>query len=143
MTVLIKSRGIDMLDFACKEFELDDVFKCALKLTKSELQIMNKFLENDDKWLTSDDIAVMMGFDLSTVQKAVKKLYTSDVLNRSQKNLDNGGYVYIYKVCNREEMKMLIMEIVYTWVSRVENEFDNWIDGKQNYPYVAESVRSI
>lgn len=142
MTVLTKSRGSNMLDFACKEFELDDVFKCALKLTKSELQIMNKFLENDNKWLTSDDIAVMMGLDLSTVQKAVKKLYTSNILNRSQKNLDNGGYVYIYKACSREEMKKLVLSIVHIWVNRVENEFDNWINEKQNYIYATEKVRS-
>ncbi|ADI74147.1 transcriptional regulator, TrmB [Methanohalobium evestigatum Z-7303] len=131
-----------MLDFACKEFELDDVFKCALNLTRSELKIMNKFLENDDTWFTSDDIAVTMGLDLSTVQKAVKKLYTSDVLNRSQKNLDNGGYVYIYKARSREEMKKLVLSIVHIWVNRVENEFDNWINEKQNYIYAAEKVKS-
>ncbi|ADI73881.1 transcriptional regulator, TrmB [Methanohalobium evestigatum Z-7303] len=124
-----------MIDFACKEFELDDVLKCALNLTKSELDIMNYFLRDTDRWVTTENIATELKLDLSTVQKAVKKLHSNEVLKRSQNNLDNGGYVYIYRIYSRREIKNLIMDIVYTWVNRVDNELDQWIMGEQDKQY--------
>lgn len=132
-----------MIDFACKEFELNDVLKCALNLTKSELEIMNYFLKDSNRWLTTEDIATDLALDLSTVQKAVKKLHSKEVLKRSQNNLDNGGYVYIYRIHSRREMKNLIMDIVYTWVKRVENELDEWAMGEQEIQYSKSEKASV
>ncbi len=33
------------MDFACKEFKIEDVIKCALNLTKADLNVMRHFFK--------------------------------------------------------------------------------------------------
>jgi len=40
------------MDFACKEFQVEDVIKCALNLTNADLKVMKYFLKETDQWLT-------------------------------------------------------------------------------------------
>ncbi len=115
-----------MIDFACKEFRLDDVIKCALGLTRADMKIMEYFIANPDEWHNTDLIAKDTSLDLSTVQRSVKKLHEREVLTKSQNNLDKGGYTYIYMMKDKNEIKKIIMHIVYNWAEKVENELVKW-----------------
>ena len=109
-----------MIDFACKKFELDEIFRCSLNLTKSEFRIFY-FLMKNRKEYQSKDIAKSLGLDLSTVQRALKKIYGKNVLIRSQRNLES-GYVFLYKIKNIEEVRENILSTIHSWTKRVEEE---------------------
>lgn len=115
-----------MIDFACKEFSLDDIIKCSLGLTKGEYKVMRFFLANKKNKYTSNDIVKELSLDLTTVQKSLKKLHEKDVLIRIQKNMDSGGYVYCYQIKNNKEISKKIMETINTWVNKVETEITRW-----------------
>ncbi len=115
-----------MIDFACRQFRLEEIIKCGLGLTKAEYSVMQFFLKHDSKKFTSTDVSKAMSLDLTTVQKSVKKLYEKGVLERMQKNMDIGGYVFYYQAKNRQEISRLIMDIIHRWVGKVESEIANW-----------------
>ncbi|ABE52065.1 MarR family transcriptional regulator [Methanococcoides burtonii] len=115
-----------MIDFACKEFKIKDVIKCALNLTRADMKVLEYFFEEPDNWSKTERIATHMELDLSTVQRSVKKLHEKKILTRSQNNLDGGGYSFIYKINNKKEIKELIMGIVSKWAAKVEQELEDW-----------------
>lgn len=118
-----------MIDFACKEFKIEDVIKCALNLTKADLKVMRYFLDEKEQWVDTDSLSKVLKLDISTVQRSVKKLHEKEILQRSQQNLDGGGYVFKYKVNSRNKVKNIIMSVVNSWADRLEQELDKWENG--------------
>lgn len=108
-----------MIDFACKQFNLDDIIKCALGLTKADCKVFRFFLDQDAEF-TADSIAKKLDLDLSTVQRSLKKLTDKDLLERGQHNFTGGGYQYTYSARSKTYVKKLIMEIIFKWTKRVE-----------------------
>lgn len=113
-----------MINFACKRFKIEEVIKCSLGLSKADLKVMKSLLGED--WQTSEIIAQDLNLNLSTVQRAVKKLFESKVILRQQHNLKNGGYTYLYKSKSKENISKVILEKVNLWVELVEKEFKEW-----------------
>lgn len=120
-----------MIDFACKEFELDAVIKCGLNLTKAELLVMKYFLKREEGWLTTEKVSQDLEMNQSTVQRAVKKLHEKDILTRSQQNLDRGGYVFVHRIRSRKQIQQVMMETVRRWVDRLEKELAKWAEEEQ------------
>jgi predicted transcriptional regulator len=117
------------MDFACKEFKVEDVIKCALNLTKADLKVMKYFLNEKEQWVDTEILSKTLQLDISTIQRSVKKLYEKEILQRSQQNLDNGGYVFKYKIYSRAKIKKIIMTVINSWASRLEQELEIWENG--------------
>ncbi len=114
-----------MIDFACKQFNIKDVMKCGLGLTAADFKVMN-FLITEFNDFTTEDIAKKLKLNLSTVQRAVKKLHEKKIIQRNQKNLDSGGYVFVYRTESKQAIKKVILEIVKNWAKKVETELEKW-----------------
>lgn len=119
-----------MIDFACKEFNVEDIIKCALNLTKSDLKVMKYFLNGIDQWVDTESLSRVLDLDISTVQRSVKKLHEKNILQRSQQNLDGGGYIFRYKTNSRTKIKNIIMNVVNSWAERLGQELDKWESGE-------------
>jgi predicted transcriptional regulator len=115
-----------MVDFACKEFQIEAVIKCGLNLTKAELLVLKYLLKHNSRWFATEQIAADLSLDMSTVQRSTKKLTEKKVLQKSQNNLEGGGYFFVYRIRNKREIRELIMEIIHSWVARVEKELIVW-----------------
>ena len=113
-----------MIDFACKRFDLMEIIKCGLGLTKAELKIMNFFLDNLSKDFTTTNLSKTLKFNLTTVQKAVKKLYEKKIIIRHQKNLGPGGYLYVYECNSKMNIRKIIKEIIRNLSKKVEEKID-------------------
>lgn len=129
ITVLQRFRGIGMIDFACKEFKIEDVIRCALNLTKADLKVMKYFLNETEQWVDTDFLSKSLKLDISTIQRSVKKLHEKEILQRSQQNLDGGGYVFRYKIHSRAKIKNIIMTVVNSWAGRLGQELEKWENG--------------
>lgn len=119
-----------MIDFACKQFSLDDVIKCGLGLTKADFNVAKYLIKNSIEWFTSDKIAKNLNLNQTTVQRALKKLFDKNVVIRSQKNLENGGYIYVYQIKSKKEIHSLIMGIIDKWTKKIELELEQWQNKK-------------
>ncbi|MEW6748534.1 MAG: MarR family transcriptional regulator [Candidatus Micrarchaeota archaeon] len=114
-----------MIDFACKEFDLDDIVKCGLGLTRAEFQVMG-FLIKDGQEMSAAEVAGKTGLDLTTIQKAVKKLAEKGIVSRSQKNLGGGGYLFLYQAKPRPAVRQVLKDIIRRWSRAVEDRIDEW-----------------
>jgi len=114
-----------MIDFACKQFVLKDIIKCGLGLTETEFKIMQYFLSHKKECRTKT-ISEKMSLNLTTVQKAVKKLSEKNIIIRHQKNLDKGGYAYTYECNSRIKIRETIKRIIRDWADKVEERIDKW-----------------
>lgn len=148
-----------MIDFACKEFKVEDVIKCALTLTRADLRVLKYFLNAGPErrtdegvpislnstpspsstyiptststptsalWVDTETLSRALELDQSTVQRSVKKLYEKEILQRSQQNLESGGYVFIYQIRSKGEIKNIIMNIVRGWAEKLGKELEQW-----------------
>jgi len=115
-----------MIDFACRQFDLDDIIKCGLGLTKAGYKVMTYFLSKPDSSLTTESISKSVNLNLSTVQKAVKRLSDQNIIIKHQKNLSSGGYVFIYSLNSRKGIKEILKKIIRNWAERVEQQIDIW-----------------
>jgi len=118
-----------MIDFACKEFKVEDVIKCALNLTKADLKVMRFFVNETDHWADTESLSKALELDISTIQRSVKKLHEKDILQRSQQNLDGGGYIFRYKAHSRAKIKDIVMTVVNSWADRLGQELEKWENG--------------
>ena len=114
-----------MIDFACKEFKLQDIVKCSLGLTKADQSVFEYLLKNQEP-IQTETLAKKLRLDLSTTQRAVKKLTEKGLLLRTQKNLRAGGYVFYYQTQDKKIIRKIIIDIVNRWTIRVEQELNSW-----------------
>ena len=114
-----------MIDFACKKFDIKEIIKCSLNLSKSDFSVMQKLFVYKD-FLSSKDISDKVDLDITTVQRTLKKLYEKGIVNRKQVNIDTGGYVYMYRIKSREELKYQITNIIDKWSGTVKHEIEIW-----------------
>ncbi len=116
-----------MIDFACKRFDLNEIIKCALGLTRADFQVLEYFINcKEDAHQISEDIAKKLSLNLSTVQRALKKLYEKGVLIRHQENISRGGYTYTYQLKDKQKVRQLLMGIINSWVHKVEDNLNRW-----------------
>lgn len=115
-----------MIDFACKRFKLDEVIKCGLGLTKADLKVLQLLRSDVTVWCTAEDISQKLSLDLSTAQRALKKLTEKGVVDRRQDNLEGGGYIYRYSIKPKKEVREVVMRIVTRWANTVEEELKKW-----------------
>jgi len=115
-----------MIDFACKKFDLKEVIRCSLTLTKTEFKIVESLIKNPDKKFTTKEISQKFNIGLSTSQKAINEIDKKGLIKRSQKNLQNGGYIFIYSIKEKEILKKRILEIINNWVQKVEIKMKEW-----------------
>jgi predicted transcriptional regulator len=115
-----------MIDFACRQFRIQDIIKCSLGLAKGDQLILDYMLKHDEKWLSTKQIAKNTALDQTTVQRLVKGLYEKKIVDRSQKNLAGGGYQFLYRVKDKPQLRAQIMSTVKGWVGGVERELSKW-----------------
>ena len=114
-----------MIDFACKKFDLEEVIKCSLGLSKSEFRLL-KFLIDKNKEFTTEDLSKKLNLDKSTIQRAVKKMHEGGPIRRGQINQSVGGYVFLYRIKDKKEIREIVSKIVEGWVKVFHEKIRNW-----------------
>jgi predicted transcriptional regulator len=115
-----------MIDFACKKFDMQEIVKCSLSLSKSDFNILKFLLKNNFNKFPTEEIAEELKLDQSTIQRSVKKLYEKGLITRSQMNKEGGGYLFFYKIKNKSEINSLIINIIDNWVEVVKDNVKKW-----------------
>ncbi len=115
-----------MIDFACKTFNIEDVIKCELNLTKADFKIFLHFVKNNEKEFDSQTLARQTNLQTTTAQKAVKKLHEKNIITRYQKNLPKGGYNFTYKSQQKYKIRKILKQIINEWTERVYQEIEKW-----------------
>jgi predicted transcriptional regulator len=115
-----------MIDFACKSFDLKDVVKCGLGLSKADCKVCMHLIRHMGEEFTTEEIGRQTRLTLSTVQRAVKKLHEKGVIFRHQENLEGGGYQFTYRSKGKPEIRRIISEIIDGWTKSVDDALQKW-----------------
>jgi len=67
-----------------------------------------------------------MGLDRTTIQRALSGLLDKGLVKRIQRNLKGGGYVFLYKVKEKNGIKEIIQENIHEWYKSVEKMINKW-----------------
>ncbi len=114
-----------MIDFACKKFDLDEVIKCVLGLSKSEFRLL-KFLAGDMQKFTTEELSKKLKLDKSTIQRSIKKLHEKNLVSRSQINQSVGGYIFLYKIKDKDNIRKIVTETLDNWVGTFKKKLSDW-----------------
>jgi predicted transcriptional regulator len=114
------------MDFACKNFDLKEVIRCSLGLTKTDFRILEFLMKNNSKKFSANIISNELKLDLSTVQRSMKKMSEKKLLNKSQINLASGGYNFNYCICEKNNIKDIIKSTIKNWTDNFYREIDRW-----------------
>lgn len=114
-----------MISFACKKISMDDLVKCSFELTKTSYQLM-LFLLKKHKYLTINEIADELKLDRTTIQKSMSVLLEKNIVQKKQLNLDKGGYVYIYVIDGKDDIKKRMIDILEKWHKDAVAEIKDW-----------------
>ncbi len=113
------------MEFACKPIKIEEVIRCSLDLRKSEYKLI-EFMIKEKQPITIQDISKKLSLDRTTVQKMMKRFFSKELVERYQENLDGGGYIFTYKLRNKELLKQKIKDIVRSWYESVNASVDKW-----------------
>jgi predicted transcriptional regulator len=114
-----------MLNFACHSFDIEEVIRCGLALSKTDYNILN-FLIKNKKGLDSKEISKFLKIDLSTAQRSLKRLRERKLIRRQQINSTTGGYNLFYRSIQKEEISEILQKIVNIWSKKVKKELEDW-----------------
>ena len=98
---------------------------CSFELNKTEYNLFTFLLSQEDPLCTST-IGELTEKDRTTIQKAIKKLVSKDLVNKHQVNLDSGGYTFVYSIKNKQFIKQTMLEIVDKWHRAVVDQIKSW-----------------
>ncbi len=114
-----------MIDFACKNISFKELLMCSYALNKTEYNVLMKLM-NLKEFISINELSKKMKKERSTIQKAMKKLFEKKLVMRRQMNLTTGGFIYEYKLKNKEELKKEIINLIKSWsasaIKKLEEE---------------------
>ena len=108
-----------MIKFSCREISKEDLIKCTFALNRTEYNLLIFLLKKEKKY-TAFQISELMKLDRTTIQKAIKKLVDTKLVNRIQRNIPNGGYTFLYIIKDKKEIKDKIKKVVHKWCKGIE-----------------------
>ena len=114
-----------MINFACTDFDLDEVIKCVLGLNKSEFRLL-RFLAEHEKKFTTEELSNKLNLDKSTIQRSIKTLHEKELVKRSQINRSIGGYVFLYRLGDKENIRKTVRETIDSWAGNFRKKISVW-----------------
>ena len=112
------------MEFACKKIDVQDIIACSLGLKKSEYKVFEALLQSDH--VSLKELSKKLNLDRTTLQKILKRFVDNDLVQRFQENLDNGGYVFLYKIKGKEILKKRINAALEKWYETAKLSIEKW-----------------
>jgi len=98
-----------------KHPELAVVLREVFGISRTGLTICVCLMEEGDS--TAADLAELLDIDRSTVARQLNHLVEIGLLDKRQRLLTDGGYVYVYSPVDVEEVRTRLTVGLYAWVS--------------------------
>jgi predicted transcriptional regulator len=112
------------LTFACKAVSIDDLLKCSLALSRTEMQILKTIPQGKESDVNA--VSSIVKKDRTVVQRALSGLHVKGLVRRRQINLSNGGYYFIYIPVPKAIIKEKIYENFKRFNKAVEDAINRW-----------------
>ncbi len=113
-----------------KQMEASDVMHCFLGLRNLEIDVYFYLLKGA---ATVKDMAVALGRNRSSIQRAIQNLVQRGFASRRSRTLRKGGYVYVYEGVSLATVKKLIKEALDSFYKQIENFLDQlWAETKES-----------
>ena len=105
--------------------ELYKIWKNFFDLPKADCKILDFLVSENKRWDT-EELRKEFKYNLTTVQRAVKRIKEFGLINQHQKNLSGGGYKFLYQIKPKKELVIIIKEIIAKKGAELEAVVDKW-----------------
>jgi predicted transcriptional regulator len=112
-----------MITFSCKNITEEELTRCSFNLSKTEYNVLIFLLKNYKRH-TVLHLSNSIKLERTTIQKAVKGLVEKGLVDKIQKNLPKGGYIFLYKAKYKEEIKSKIKKLAHKWYKDFQETID-------------------
>ncbi|HIH32528.1 TPA: HTH domain-containing protein [Candidatus Woesearchaeota archaeon] len=112
------------MDITCGKLDIKDIIACSLSLKKSEYRIFELLIKSRSN-LTIQQLSEQLSLDRTTIQKILKTLTNKGLIQRFQQNLENGGYIFNYKIKDKNSVKNHIKDSLRQWSESAIKQIDN------------------
>lgn len=109
----------------CGKLDIEYFIACSLNLKKNEYSLFEVLLK-EKKSITIAEISHRLDLDRTTVQKSLKILIARNIIQRYQKNLAHGGYIFTYIVKDKNNVKKHIQSVLKKWFDNAHNSIESY-----------------
>ncbi len=95
-----------------------DLLKCAYSLGDAEIEAYR--LLSDEGPMRTEEIASSMAKKPSTVYRSLQRMLSCGMVTRETRNIEGGGYYYLYRAKAKETLKAELRERMGNWNRRME-----------------------
>ena len=104
---------------------MDKELKNMLDLPKADVKVFKIICKNDIEY-DCDTLSEKLGLNVTTVQRAVKRLYELNLIKRNQTNLSGGGYLFTYSGLDKNDLNSIFSIHLMKKVTRIQKAIDKW-----------------
>jgi len=103
-----------------KSFEKpSDLLCCAFGLLHSEIDTYFALVSGEKR---AEEIAALVRMDRTTIQRALKRLLERQLVVRDRRDIERGGYYYVYRAVSPEDVRREIL-----------SQLDHWYDETRRF----------
>jgi len=115
------------ITFACRTISKEELIRCAFDLDKTEYKILMVLSKQaSQRGMTIAALSRRLGKERTTIQKGMRDLLRRKLVQREKRNLPRGGFLFLYRVRDKKQLKTKVREIVFQWYQRVRREIARW-----------------
>lgn len=90
-----------------------DVVRCAFDLGEHEIRVYETL--NDLGAARVEDVAKLVGREASVVYRHLQKLCACDIVTKSKRTIEGGGYYFVYEARPKAQVKRKLAACVDDW----------------------------
>ena len=106
---------------------MDKTLKSLLELATADIKVFNYL--NGNKFIlcqfSTEKLAEKLNLNLTTVQRAVKKLSDHTLIKQKKINLSGGGYRFEYRCLDKSELLIVLKSFIKKFDLRVITYYKN------------------
>ncbi|MDR5671564.1 Transcriptional regulator, contains HTH domain [Halalkaliarchaeum sp. AArc-CO] len=108
-----------------RDMECEGVLDCFHGLTELDRNCFRVLVESDEP-MTVDEVAAEVDRERSTAYRSVKRLLQAGFVQKEQKNYDQGGYYFVYRPVDGEEIADDMQRMLNDWYAKMGQLIDEF-----------------
>lgn len=114
-----------MVDQLEREYDCEDLLACFYGLRDLDRECFAALAESEDA-LTVDELTERVDRERSTTYRSVDRLVDAGLVQKFQRNYDQGGYYHVYRPAPPEDVATEFQGILNDWYAKMGGLIDEF-----------------
>ncbi|AGK60691.1 putative transcriptional regulator [Archaeoglobus sulfaticallidus PM70-1] len=110
---------------ALTRLNCDNVLECLYGMNEADIIVFKTLVKL--RGAKIDTLSKTLGRRENSVYKSLQKLMLAGIVTRDKKTINDGGYYYIYKPVDVEELAKEMIKLLDDWYRRMREVIDEFV----------------